>query len=53
MDESMLFIVILLVGIGLIMLYSAGYATAANKKAMDYDPHYFVKNQAIYAVIGL
>ena len=52
MDESMLFIVILLVGIGLIMLYSAGYATAANKKAMDYDPHYFVKNQAIYAVIG-
>ncbi|MBE6988854.1 MAG: putative lipid II flippase FtsW [Ruminococcaceae bacterium] len=52
MDESMLFIVIMLVGIGLVMLYSAGYATAASKKAMDYDPNYFVKNQGIYAVIG-
>ncbi|MBR4878357.1 MAG: putative lipid II flippase FtsW [Clostridia bacterium] len=48
----MLFIVVMLVGIGLVMLYSAGYATAANKTAMGNDPHYFVKNQGMYAIIG-
>lgn len=53
MDESLFLIVILLIGIGLVMLYSAGYATAANKKAMEYDPYFFVRNQSKYAIIGL
>ena len=50
---SMVLLILLLVGIGLVMLYSAGYATAANKKAMNYDPYFFVRKQGFYAVVGL
>ncbi len=42
-----------MVGLGLIVLYSAGYATAQSKASMKYDPYYYIKNQAMYAGLGV
>lgn len=49
-DYSLLFIVVFLVGFGLIMVYSTSSYTAS----LDYgDAAYFFKKQAIFAVMGI
>lgn len=49
-DIYLLFFVILLVGIGLMMIYSASHIWATDKFA---DPFYFVKRQGLFAVLGI
>lgn len=53
LDEPLALLTLLLVAIGLVMLYSAGYAAAYDKKAMNYDPYFYVKKQAMYAAAGI
>jgi cell division protein FtsW len=49
-DVQLLFPVLLLVGIGLVMVFSASSALAAKKFGSDY---YFLKKQGLFALIGL
>lgn len=49
-DIYLLFFVILLVGIGLMMIYSASHIWATDKFA---DSFYFVKRQGLFAVLGI
>ena len=49
-DYTLLFVVIFLVGFGLIMIYSA----SSYEANLDYnDPAYYLKRQAIAAALGL
>lgn len=49
-DYSLLFIVLFLVGFGLVMVYSTSSYTAS----LDYgDPAFFFKRQAIFSVMGI
>lgn len=45
--------VIALLTIGLFMLYSASYPSAANDPECDYDPQYYIKRQVFFAVAGV
>lgn len=52
MDLPFLMLTLMLLGVGLLMMFSASYATAY------YDPHvgtplFYIKRQAMYAVIGV
>ena len=49
-DFKLLFPVLLLVGIGIVMVYSSSSALALKKFGSDY---YFLKKQAIYALAGV
>lgn len=49
-DVQMLFAVLFLVGIGIVMVYSASSAVAAKKFGSDF---YFLKRQALFSVIGI
>ena len=49
-DRPMFFIVMVLIGFGLIMVFSASYAYALSKTG---DSLYFIKHQAIFAVLGI
>jgi cell division protein FtsW len=48
-DVQLLFPVLLLVGIGLVMVYSASSAVAFKRFGSDY---YFLKKQALFALVG-
>ncbi len=54
-DVPFLMLVCLLLGIGLIMMFSASYATAFydSTAAVSHDPLYYIIRQAVFAVIGL
>ena len=54
-DLPFLMLVLLLVGFGLIMVFSASFASAYydSSKAVQNDPLYYVKRQSIYAASGL
>jgi cell division protein FtsW len=49
-DVQLLFPVLFLVGIGIVMVYSASSALAMKKFGSDY---YFLKKQAVFALIGI
>ncbi len=49
-DTKLLFPVLLLVGIGVVMVYSASSALALKKFGTDF---YFLKRQAVFAMIGI
>ena len=49
-DIQILFPVLFLVGIGIVMVYSASSALAVKKFGSDY---YFLKKQAVFALIGI
>jgi cell division protein FtsW len=49
-DVQMLFAVLFLVGIGIVMVYSASSAVAAKKFGSDF---YFLKRQALFSVLGI
>jgi len=49
-DISLLFSVLFLVGIGIVMVYSASSAMAAEKFGSDY---FFLKRQAAYSLVGV
>ena len=52
-DLPFLMLVLLLVGIGLVMLFSASYATAYYDSTVGNDPLYYFKRQALFAVAGI
>ena len=53
MDLPFLLLVLMLLGIGLIMLLSASFPSAQAHKASNYDPLYYFKRQAAFAVVGV
>ena len=52
MDLPFLMLVMILLGIGLIMMFSASYATAYYDSKVA-DPLYYIKRQAMFAVVGV
>ena len=52
-DLPFLMLVLMLVGIGLIMVFSASFASAMYSKDANYNPIYYIRRQAIFAVIGV
>ena len=52
-DLPFLGLTLLLLGIGLVMLLSASSYAASMEKVSHYDPTYYFKRQAMYAVLGL
>ena len=52
-DYSLLILVILIVAFGLIMIYSASSYTAQTKSDYNNDPAFFLKKQAVAAVLGI
>lgn len=53
LDLPFLMLVLLLLGIGLIMMFSASYATAYydSSASVQNNPLYYIKRQSVYAVI--
>ena len=51
-DYSLVFIVLFLVGFGLIMVYSASSYEASISEKLNYDAAYYLKKQAQAAVLG-
>ena len=52
-DYTLLFIVLFLLGFGLIMVYSTSSYEAAMTASLNYDEAYYLKHQAMATVIGL
>lgn len=52
-DYSLVFIVLFLLGFGLIMVYSASSYEASVSEALGYDAAYYLKKQATAAILGL
>lgn len=54
MDLPFLFLVLVLVAIGLIMMFSASYPSAAYYKSITKgDSYYYLKKQAFFAILGV
>lgn len=55
MDITFLALVIALLTIGIVMMFSASYVNAwyDSGKSVDNDPYYYVKNQLLFAAIGI
>ena len=54
-DITFFMLVVALLTIGLVMMFSASYVNALydSSKAVKNNPYYYIKNQLIFAVIGL
>lgn len=52
-DLAFFALVIFLLSVGVIMMFSASYVSARNSAASEYDPYYYVKKQALFAVAGV
>ena len=52
-DQLLLWVTLILLGIGLVMVYSASIAIAEADKAVGHQSTYFLIRQAIFIVIGL
>lgn len=52
-DYSLVFIVLFLIGLGLVMVYSASSYEASISEKLNYDAAYYLKKQAVSAVLGL
>lgn len=52
-DYSLVFIVLFLLGFGLVMVYSASAYEASVSEKLGYDAAYYFKKQAMAAVLGL
>ncbi|MEG0765004.1 MAG: putative lipid II flippase FtsW [Pseudoflavonifractor sp.] len=53
LDMPFLMLVVLLTGIGLVMMFSASYASAYYDANVNNNPLYYFMRQAIFAVMGL
>ena len=53
MDLPFLMLTLMLSGIGLIMMFSASYASALYDESVGYNPTYYIARQAIFAVGGV
>lgn len=52
-DQGLLWTVLILLGIGLVMVYSASIAIAEADKVVGHNSHYYLVRQAIFVVISL
>ncbi|HEY8118748.1 MAG TPA: putative lipid II flippase FtsW [Methylophilaceae bacterium] len=52
-DQALLWVTLILLGMGLVMVYSASIALAEADKATGHQTTYFLVRQAIYLVIGI
>ena len=52
-DYSLLFVVLFLLGFGLVMVYSASSYDASTSKSFNYDAAYFLKKQAFAGILGI
>src|ERR1051325_5433597 len=52
-DQALFWVTLILLGIGLVMVYSASIALAEADKATGHQPAYFLVRHAIYLVISL
>ena len=52
-DYSLLFVVLFLLGFGLVMVYSASSYDASTSKSFQYDAAYFLKKQAFASALGI
>ncbi len=52
-DFLLLVLTLLLVGFGLVMVFSASSNTAAISKVTNFDALYFTKRQLMFAVVGI
>ncbi|MDR1532746.1 MAG: putative lipid II flippase FtsW [Clostridiales bacterium] len=51
-DATLHAVIIILLIIGVVMVFSAGYYTSANSKMFNNDTYYFLKRQGLLAVAG-
>ncbi len=51
-DYTTLLITSILLLIGVVMVFSAGYYNAATRKEFNYDMYYFLKKQGFFAILG-
>ncbi len=52
-DQSLLWTVLVLLGLGLVMVYSASIAIAESEKAVGYNSTYYLVRQAIFLVVSI
>lgn len=52
-DLPFLMLVLMLVGIGLIMVFSASFASAMYSRDANYNPMYYIRRQALFAFFGV
>lgn len=52
-DQSLLWVTLILLGLGLVMVYSASIAIAESDKALGYNSTYYLVRQAIFLVVSL
>lgn len=52
-DLTFFALVIAVLSIGVVMMFSASYVNAWNSASSDYSPYYYVKRQALFAVLGI
>ncbi|ACT48907.1 putative lipid II flippase FtsW [Methylotenera mobilis] len=52
-DQSLLWVTLILLGLGLVMVYSASIAIAESDKALGYNSSYYLVRQAIFLVVSL
>ena len=52
-DYSLLFVVLFLLGFGLVMIYSASFYDASTSKSFNNDAAYFLKKQAFSSALGI
>jgi len=51
-DYGLIWTSLLLLGIGLVMVYSASIDIAASRKSLDYQNYYYLLRQSTYIIIG-
>ncbi|MEK9940136.1 MAG: FtsW/RodA/SpoVE family cell cycle protein, partial [Methylotenera sp.] len=52
-DQALLWVTLILLGIGLVMVYSASIAIAEADKAVGNNSSYYLMRQAVFIVISL
>lgn len=52
-DQSLLWTVLILLGLGLVMVYSASIAIAESEKAVGYNSTYYLVRQSIFMVVSI
>ncbi|MDP3210271.1 MAG: putative lipid II flippase FtsW [Methylotenera sp.] len=52
-DQSLLWVTLILLGIGLVMVYSASIAIAESDKALGYNSSYYLVRQTIFLIVSL
>lgn len=51
-DYILFNVTLALLAIGVVMVFNASYGDTVSKARMNYDPFYFLKRQALWAIIG-